>query len=86
MLSFLTEAVCIQEGFSAQFPYWGVHFGGLHAVLPRDPCSSKKAQPTELTSSLTLAAGEWSLALLLTWLLLPFSRSRRDLSFSASNS
>lgn len=41
---------------------------------------------TELTSSFTLAAGDWSLALLLTWLFLPFSRSKRDLSFSVSSS
>ena len=45
--------------------------------LPQGP-------PAPLTSSLTLAAGDWSLALLVTWL--PFSKSRRDLSFSASNS
>lgn len=55
------------------------------------PCSlergnPEKAWPAELTSSLTLVAGDWSLALLLMWLLLPFSKSRRDLSFSASNS
>lgn len=46
----------------------------------------QEAGPTKLTSSLTLVAGDWSLARLLTWLLLPFSKSRRDLSFSASNS
>lgn len=50
----------------SQVSLLGVHLGGLHAVLPRGPGSSKKAQPTELTSSLTLAAGDWSLALLLT--------------------
>lgn len=54
-------------------------------MLPggREP---QEAGPAELTSSLTLAAGDWSLARLLTWLFLPFSKSRRDLSFSASNS
>lgn len=40
----------------------------------------------QLTSSFTLAAGDCSLALLFTWLFRPFSRSSKDLSFSASSS
>lgn len=55
-------------------------------VSQRPASREPLAVGTQLTSSFTLAAGDCSLALLFTWLLRPFSKSSKDLSFSASSS
>lgn len=55
-------------------------------VSQRPASREPLAVSTQLTSSFTLAAGDCSLALLFTWLLRPFSKSSKDLSFSASSS
>jgi hypothetical protein len=57
-----------------------------YCVHPQGLSAAPDCRHAQLTSSFTLAAGDCSLALLLAWLFLPFSKSRRDRSFSASSS